>query len=248
LKVKINGKELVAYEEETILELAKRKKIDIPSLCHKKGFEGLGRCRMCLVEINDGNRKKIVSSCAYPVKENLEVLTHTDEIIKMRKDIVMLMYLKSSNNKYVKDLAEEYGIVKPKKYLQKLSDDCILCGLCVEACKELGTNAISMVQRGTEKKVSTPYDDESKDCIGCGSCAEVCPTDAIKVEEKENTRTIWNRTFDLLTCKICGKTYTTVESHQYSEKLLGEKIEPICDECKMKMTADTFKEAFKNIY
>ena len=54
MKVKINGKKRVAYEEETILELAKRKKIDIPSLCHKKGFEGLGRCRMCLVEINDG--------------------------------------------------------------------------------------------------------------------------------------------------------------------------------------------------
>lgn len=248
MKVTINGKELNANEGETILELAKREKIDIPSLCHKKGFEGLGRCRMCLVEINDGNRKKIVSSCAYPVKENLEVLTHTDEIIKIRKDIVMLMYLKSSNNKYLTELAKKYNIVKPKKYIQKISDDCILCGLCVEACKELGTNAISMVQRGSDKKVSTPFDDESKDCIGCGSCAEVCPTDAIPIKETERTRTIWNKTFDLLSCKKCGKNYTTVDSHKYSETLLGEKIEPVCDKCKMKMTADTFKESFKNIY
>jgi len=248
LKVKINGKVLNAKEGETILQLAKRKKIEIPSLCYKKGFEDLGRCRMCLVEIKNGRRKKIVSSCAYPVKENLEVQTHTEEIIKIRKDIVMLMYLKSPDNKYVQNLAKEYNIDKPKKYIQKINDDCILCGLCVEACRELGTNAISMVQRGSEKKVSTPYDDESKDCIGCGSCAEVCPSDAIKVEETEDTRTIWNREFELVSCKVCGKNYTTLETIKYSEKLLDEEIEYICDECKKKITADTFKESFKNIY
>ncbi|MBN2284978.1 MAG: (2Fe-2S)-binding protein [Tissierellales bacterium] len=248
MKVEINGKMLNANEGETILELAKRNDINIPSLCHKKGFDGLGRCRMCLVEIKEGHRTKLVSSCVYPVKDELKVQTHTDEIIKIRKDIVMLMYLKSPKNKYVQKLAEEYEIMIPEKYVQKISDDCILCGLCVEACRELGTSAISMVNRGTGKKVSTPYDDESKDCIGCGSCAEVCPTNAITMTENENTRTIWNRTFELVSCEICGKNYTTLETLKYSENLLGQKIECICDECKKKITAATFKESFKNIY
>jgi predicted molibdopterin-dependent oxidoreductase YjgC len=159
----------------------------------------------------------------------------------------MLLLLRSPENKYVKNLAKEYNVKIPSRYFKKKSDDCILCGLCVKACQELGTNAISMVSRGTLKKVSTPYDDESKACIGCGACAEVCPTDAIKIKEKEGQRTIWNRTFKLVSCEICGKYYTTEEALKYAGNLLEEEEEKICEKCKKKLTAEKFKDSFKNI-
>ena len=247
LKIKIDGKEYKGKQGETILELAKRKNINIPNLCHKKGFEGLGRCRMCLVEIKEGNRKKIVSSCIYPLKNDLEVTTNNDEIYKIRQDIVMLLLLRSPENKYIQNLGKEYNVKVPTRYFSQYNDDCILCGLCVKACEELGTNAISMVSRGTLKKVSTPYDDESKDCIGCGACAEVCPTNAIKLTEKDGQRTIWNRTFNLVSCEICGKYYTTEEALKYAEELLDGEEERICETCKKKITAEKFKESFKNI-
>src|SRR6056297_3145342 len=124
LKIKIDGKEYIGKQGETILELAKRKNINIPNLCHKKGFEGLGRCRMCLVEIKDGKRKNLVSSCAYPLKNDLEVTTNNDEIYKIRQDIIMLLLLRAPENKYVQNLAKEYNVKIPSRYFKKKSDDC----------------------------------------------------------------------------------------------------------------------------
>lgn len=250
MNIKIDGKYYKGKEGETLLELAKRKKIEIPSLCHKKGFEGLGRCRLCLVEVKEGKRTKIVSSCVYPIKDGIEVLTNTERIIKMRKDIVLLLLLRTPNNEYIKKLAREYDVEAPERYLNiDEKEDCILCGLCVKACEKLGTSAISLVNRGTTKKISTPYDDASKDCIGCGACAEVCPTDAISLVEHDGKRTIWNRTFNLVKCSRCGKYYTTEEALHFIDDKLGiENEEHLCEACNKRLMGEKFKEAFQNIF
>ena len=248
MRIKIDGNLYEGRPDETLMELAKRNNIDIPHLCHKKGFEGLGRCRLCLVEVLERGRKKVVSSCVYPLSDGIEVNTSSDKIRKLRKDIVFLLLLKTPNNDYIKNLAEEYGVTKIDRYENKEEEDCILCGLCVKACEKLGTNAISLVSRGTTKKVSTPFDDPSLDCIGCGSCSEVCPTRAIKLTEEDGIRTIWNRDFNLVRCEICGKFYTTEESLKYAGKFLVQEEGHICDYCKKKSMAGRFKESFKNIY
>ncbi|WP_326909944.1 2Fe-2S iron-sulfur cluster-binding protein [Sedimentibacter sp. MB31-C6] len=250
MKVKINGKLYNGNTGETLMELAKRNNIYIPNLCHKKGFEGQGRCRLCIVEINDGGKTKIVSSCVYPIKDGIEVSTNSDKIIKIRKNIILLLLLRTPNNDTIKSLAKEYNVDIHYKYLDnKKKENCILCGLCVEACDKLGTKAISLVNRGTTKKVSTPYDDASKDCIGCAACVEVCPTDAISIDDKNGKRTIWNRTFNLVSCSICGKYFTTYEALKYTDdKLNIEKENQICNSCKRKEISKKFKESFKNTY
>ena len=86
---------------------------------------------------------------------------------------------------------------------------CILCGLCVQACESMGTGAISTVNRGVDKEINTPYGAASDDCVGCLSCANVCPTDSIPFMEDSETRTIWNRTFELSRCKECGRVLGT---------------------------------------
>lgn len=243
--IKIDGKLYEGRPDETLMELAKRNNIDIPHLCHKKGFEGLGRCRLCLVEVLERGRKKVVSSCVYPLSDGIEVNTNSDKIMKMRKDIVFLLLLRTPNNQYIKDLAEEYGVTKIDRYVNKEEEDCILCGLCVKACEKLGTNAISLVNRGTTKKVSTPFDDMSLDCIGCGSCSEVCPTNAIKLREEDGIRTIWNREFNLVQCDRCGKYYTTEESIRYAQNFLNQEESHICDYCKKKSIGCKFSEFYR---
>lgn len=250
MHIKIDGKLYNGNDGETLMEVARRNKVDIPSLCHKKGFEGLGRCRLCLVEVNEGKRTKIVSSCVYPIKDGIEVVTKTDKILKMRKDIILLLLLRTPNNEYIQSLAKEYEVEAPKRYLNtKEDEDCILCGLCVKACEKLGTNAISLVNRGTTKKVATPYDDASKDCVGCGACVEVCPTNAISLVDYDGKRTIWNRNFKLIKCNTCGKSYATEDSLQFINKKLGfENEEHICEPCKKRAMTKKFKDSFQNIY
>jgi NADH dehydrogenase/NADH:ubiquinone oxidoreductase subunit G len=248
MKIKIDGNFYEGIPGETLMELAKRNNVDIPNLCHKIGFEGQGRCRLCMVEVNEGSRTKVVSSCVFPIKDGLEVVTNSEKIKKMRKDIILLLLLKTPNNDYIKKLAEEYEVIPPERYVDKTStEDCILCGLCVKACDKMGTSAISLVNRGITKKVSTPYDDSSKDCIGCGACAEVCPTKAISLKDKDGIRTIWNKEFNLVKCTSCGKYYTTKEALAFINKKLGEESsEHICESCRKKSISKKFKESYKD--
>ena len=247
--IKIDGKIYEARSDETLLELAKRKGLDIPSLCHKKEFEGMGRCRLCLVEVDEGRGKKVVSACVYPLKDGIEVWTSSQEIDKMRKDIVFLLLQRSPKNHYIKELAAKFEITAIDRFANSEDEDCILCGLCVEACHKLGTKAISFVGRGTAKKVSTPFDDASLDCIGCGACYEVCPTDAIELLEEDGIRTIWNREFELVSCNMCGKDYETKQALDYTSSLLdAQSEEQLCHLCKRKDIGSGFSQSFKNIY
>ena len=202
-----------------------------------------------MVEAKEGNRTKIVSACVYPIQDGLEVITDSERISAMRKNIILLLLLKTPNNEYIKQLAEEYEVKPPAGYVDLSSNEnCILCGLCVKACEKMGTSAISLINRGTGKKVSTPYDDPSKDCIGCGACAQVCPTNAITMTEINGIRTIWNKEFTMVKCSLCNKEYTTEEALKFIEAHLGDEEEKICDPCRKKIISERFKESYKNIY
>ena len=123
---------------------------------------------------------------------------------------------------------------------------CLLCGLCVQACDSLGTGAISTVNRGTEKEVNTPYGDPSVLCIGCLSCATVCSTDAIEFKETLKTRTIWNRKFDLVKCRECGKVIGTKEQIDHSRANVDVVNADVCDECRKASTADVMRKSYGN--
>ncbi|MFX1352207.1 MAG: Coenzyme F420 hydrogenase/dehydrogenase, beta subunit C-terminal domain, partial [Promethearchaeota archaeon] len=142
-----------------------------------------GACRICSVEITDKRgRKRIVTSCNYPVYEGLEVDTKSENAIRTRKLLLELLLARCPKVDKIKNLAREYGIQKPSFWIEDEDEDCILCGLCARVCEELvGVSAINFANRGVEREVTAPYHSISDDCIGCGACAIVCPTDSRKI-------------------------------------------------------------------
>ena len=45
----LNGHTITAFEDETILQAARRNGVDIPHLCFKDGLRADGNCRACVV-------------------------------------------------------------------------------------------------------------------------------------------------------------------------------------------------------
>jgi bidirectional [NiFe] hydrogenase diaphorase subunit len=237
MKIIINGTEIEAASGETILEVARRAGIKIPTLCYSEAFGGQGVCRLCMVEVKEGNRKRLVASCTYPVSSEVEVTTETPAIQEIRRNIVMLLYRRAPNSAYMQQLYLEYGC--PGDVLPVDSEErCILCRLCVRACEKVEACAISTVSRGTDKHLGTPYDEASPDCIGCAACAEICPTKAIDVQQTADKRVIWHKEFDLATCTVCGKRFSTPIFIERVQSKLGQLYdqELICPECKRKRT------------
>jgi NADH dehydrogenase/NADH:ubiquinone oxidoreductase subunit G len=246
MNIIIDGKICMAERGEFILDVARRNGINIPTLCHSDALPGQGICRLCMVEVIGRGRAKIAASCIFPLEEEVEVVTNSEKIRGMRKTIISLLLARSPHDEVLQRLGEEYGMLDIKRSSMDKEEECILCGLCVRACDEMGISAISTVNRGITKKVSTPYDDPSDVCIGCGACTYVCPVGAIKIKEENGTRTIWDREFEMIKCQSCGRYFMTREQAEYIKGKLGSGDDIcFCSECRRKYEAEKIKEIYE---
>jgi formate dehydrogenase major subunit len=78
----INGAEIVAEDGLTILEVARRSDITIPTLCHVQGKPAETPCLMCVVEIE--GQKDLVRSCVGLAKEGMVIATESARVVAHR--------------------------------------------------------------------------------------------------------------------------------------------------------------------
>ncbi len=187
---------------------------------------------------------KLVTSCLFPVEDGLIVKTDSERVRRTRKEVLELLLARSPNADAVRELAREYGIEEPRYKVEEDGDNCTLCDICTRVCQTLVTGAISRVNRGVEKVVTTPFGEESDLCVGCLACARSCPTDAIPCEDKGLERTIWGKTFQVVPCVDCGAPTVTREQAAWIEKSKGIAAEEqfVCDRCKAARTAASVRK------
>ena len=225
----IDGRAVTVAAGTSVLRAAAELGIKVPKLCATDSLQAFGSCRMCMVAI-DG-RKGYPASCTTPVEAGMVVHTQTDEVARLRRN-VMELYISdhpldcltcaANGNCELQDTAGEVGLRAVRygyagaNHLDAEKDTsnpyftfdpakCIVCSRCVRACEETqGTFALTIDGRGFASKVS-PSQDQSfldSECVSCGACVNVCPTATL----------IENRVIELgqpehsvvTTCAYCG--------------------------------------------
>lgn len=202
ISFKLNGKDIEAYGDETILQAAKRNDVEIPHLCYKEGYRPDGNCRACMVEI-DGERVLAPSCCRKPT-EGMDVNSENERAQHSQKMVLELLlsdmpqqgkspYKLNSELDY---WAEKLGIYHPRfeaaseRPIPDLShpaiavnlDACIQCTRCVRACREEQVNdVIGYAFRGKHSEIvfdmAEPMGEST--CVACGECVQACPTGAL---------------------------------------------------------------------
>ena len=198
VKFSLNGKEITAYENESILEAAKQHGIEIPHLCYTPGMRADGNCRACMVEI-EGERV-LQPSCVRTPTEGMVVHTENERVIHSQKMVLELLQSDMAEREYT--LNSELDLWSKKLEVglprfesrqnpeQDLShpaiavnlDACIQCTRCVRACREVQNNdVIGYANRGSHSEIVFDIADPMGDstCVACGECVQACPTGAL---------------------------------------------------------------------
>jgi len=218
--LRIDGMDLSARADQSILDVARENNIAIPTLCHLDGLSEAGACRLCLVEIEGSPRLR--PSCVTLVEEGMEVTTHSARLDKYRRMIVELLFAErnhvcsvcvANNICELQDLAKALGVVQirfPYRYPKLFVDTsherftmdhnrCILCTRCVRVCTEVeGAHTWDVLGRGVNSHLIVDLEQPwgtSDTCTSCGKCVQVCPTGALFEKNKVGTHTRKNRDF-----------------------------------------------------
>jgi bidirectional [NiFe] hydrogenase diaphorase subunit len=207
--LQIDGQDVSARGDQTILEVAREHGIFIPALCHLQGLSPVGACRICLVEVK--GFRKLVPACVTTVEEGMEVVTSSERLAGYRRTVLELLF---SERNHICSVCVTNGNCELQTLSQKLNmthvhfpylyprlavdasherfvvdhNRCILCTRCVRACDEIeGAHTWDVMGRGLDCRVITdlrqPWG-SSETCTGCGKCVHVCPTGALSEKGK----------------------------------------------------------------
>ena len=230
----INDKSFEIFPGETILKFVRRNfgKDFVPTLCDAPNLDPFGSCRVCSVDVAlvKNGPSKSQASCHTPVIPNSYIYTHSDRIVRLRKNIVELVLTdhpldcltcEVNNNCELQSVAAKVGVrsvryPEGKNHLDRKKDlshpymtsdfsKCINCFRCVRACDEVqGEMVLSMSGRGFDSHIIKSNHNSffESDCVSCGACAQACPTSAISdvFESKSKVADKKVRTV----CTYCG--------------------------------------------
>lgn len=264
INIKIEG---VPYQVEqglTILEAAKACGYEIPSLCaYNHGECSRGSCRVCLVEATGA--RGLVASCVYPVAEGMEITISSPKATAARRSSVELLL--SNHNRNCQECDKNgkcellhvavltgaregiYGgeqtpvtvdAITPS--IKRDTSKCVLCGRCIERCKNAqGLSILGFEKRGF-KTIVAPAENRSfadSPCILCGQCVSVCPTGAL-MEVSE---------IDKVDAAFKAGKYVVVQTAPAVRAALGEEFDmPIGTLVTGKMVAALRRLGFKKVF
>lgn len=229
IRLTIDGREVEAGPDQTILQAANSLGIRIPTLCHDPRLEPFSACRVCMVEVENA-RKPLATACSALVQDGMVVKTDTPKVYEARRFALELilsdhpldcMTCDKCGSCVLQDLAYEYNLkgsrffkepdrgIVPDPNTMILRDDskCILCGRCVRICDEVEqAHALDFINRGFQTVVGPAYGQTllGTSCEFCGQCVSTCPVGALREKQAEGKGRSWQLDKVQTVCGYCG--------------------------------------------
>jgi len=214
----IDGVEVKASPDKTIIQAADDAGIYIPRLCYFKRPSSWRHCRVCTVKVNG----RPVNSCTYPVAEGIVVENDTEELNSLRRNIIEMLFVEGNHfcpscevagKCELQALAYRLGLLTPQMpylYAQRELDAthpdvyldrnrCVLCGRCVRASMHLDKkNVFGFENRGINMRISVNSNDGLKDTnlTKDDKAMSVCPTGCLVVKRQGYLTPVGKRPYD----------------------------------------------------
>jgi formate dehydrogenase major subunit len=241
----LDGRDVTAFGDETIWQVAQREGVSIPHLCWQPepGYRADGNCRACMVEI-EGERT-LAASCIRKPTEGMTVKTASQRAKTSRDMVFELLLADQPEREVAHETDSKFWTwvdrmdVETSRFPTREApetdashpamrvnlDACIHCNLCVRACREVQVNdVIGMAYRGHGAKIVFDFDDPMGEstCVACGECVQACPTGALMPATKVDADQVYLGAADKVVdsvCPFCGVGCQT-EIHVKDNKIV----------------------------
>ncbi len=246
-KITLDGREVDANDGETILDVASRAGVFVPTLCYDDRLEAFGACRVCMVGVKGARGP--VAACTTPVRASMQVDTQDATALRVARGVVELVlsdypdpaFKREGGRNELRDVAKHFGLESSRwvgerhdcgvddrhPYIKVALDECIVCGRCIRACDEVqGTFALTYTGRGFATRIAAGAGSSFADsaCVSCGACVSACPTGALDEAAFRKTEVV-DRTVTT-TCGYCG-VGCRLEANVRDDRVVS--IEPALD-------------------
>ncbi|GIQ84953.1 hypothetical protein KIPB_006545 [Kipferlia bialata] len=184
----INNQEVSVPASFSILDACRKFGFFVPTVCHHPRMKPLGRCKVCVVEMEDtGN---LAMSCSTRVENGMKVRTDTPRVrtkaaeclrdLKERQKSRAMPKLNVDKSEF--DNVMEWADSAEMENNGSIFIDptqCVECGRCATACTSLqDMNILELPPKSAVKPIGGIHLRDTP-CIACGQCASFCPTNAI---------------------------------------------------------------------
>lgn len=269
--ITIDDNNFTFNSDDTILSVAQRNNIDIPTLCYLKNTTPTGTCNICMVEIKGST--DLVTACTTAASAGVQVYTASKKVINSRRDTIKSMLYSGNHNCAIRDFDSTDWTEFQLKVLDKDKTDdlcpvwgnCELQDLAYRYQVTTRDEPIHECKYPTERANPFIIRDFSR-CILCGRCVKACRevqvNNAIdfgynKSNSKEITKIIAGNDVTLKDsdCVFCGEcvqacpvgALVTEKTFEKQKFIKLKKTRTTCSYCGVGCQMDVFTQNNKII-
>jgi NADH-quinone oxidoreductase subunit G len=237
VKITVNGVPIEADPKKPLIHACHSHDVDVPMYCYHPGLEPVGSCRICQVEVKQGEAPgRVMVACRTYPAEGMVVDTESPKAHDTRRECLEFLLKNHPLDCPICDKAGECDLQdftyqegqaagrthEPRRPLEKrksLGDTivldeerCILCSRCVRFFEEIPKQAqLTVSDLGSRSVISTFMDRPLKGKYQ-GNIADLCPVGALTLKKFRFQARVWNLVKMASTCGECSRgCSTTVE-------------------------------------
>jgi NADH-quinone oxidoreductase subunit G len=229
-KITIDGVEVEADPKQPLIRACHDHGVDVPMYCYHPGLRPVGSCRICQVEVRQGEMPpRITVACRTPVAEGMLVDTQAAKARDARRECLEFLLKNHPLDCPICDKAGECDLqdyafnegqgkgrsLEPRRQLDKRKslgevivldeERCILCSRCIRFFEDVTKKPQLTVEGIGAPSVINTFFDRPLEGNYQGNLADVCPVGALTLKEFRFQARVWNLSKTLSTCAECSR-------------------------------------------